>query len=569
MKKKLLILIALLLMIPSFVLADAGMPERIELDAKVTNPEGAKKYKYDYENGNSKYTETGETVPYDHIIKIYDEYNYYAYVVDENEWYYVKIEDVEYILDESKYTYKDSSIYTLLDAEVYKQPSMGAEVIGTIPAGKKIDSKTAIYNDKIMGEAYAFNGWEYVEYENIKGWVYTASDDRYGLYGDDKSLYGKVADYNDSKIIIANQNAILYESPIKQNQINILPENAEYKAKYYYYNRVINESFYYIETNDIAGWVNVNNVGVEPYNHYIKTVFALGNTTPVYNNLNVKSISDSIGNLYDNVKIQKLKEYDVLYTFSYNFYYVNIDGAKYWIKPSVENNTIIKYNEYEIEIDDLVAYYSDVNCNEESMQGTLKPGKYTGFNIVNDYNYQTGEDNSIYYFKGYGFVKTGVKYDITESYEYQKIQVKFLGDTIFYNDEYLEEESGKTLKMNDVAKLNVAFVRNLENGDKLYYDKSYGYFALGFPIENIKYLDTKVTIEKEKQEQKLTALYIIGGAVVLAAAATVTIILVVKKKKNKNTPETPVEAPKEEVTTQVETPNIETSEVENNEKKEE
>ena len=215
MKKIILSFICLLVFIPIFIFADMGSPIINEYKVTINNPNGA----IGYTDDNNKYVKTDKVIPYGTIIFVDDYelaeegYAIYSFDNDEEESYYVKLNDTElveknYKVNENDLANKEKAII-LKDSVIRKGPANAYESTGvTIKAGTTVDVRffragidgaegDNAENESISNEIVPDYGnvFAYVEYNGTKGFICT-----YGATVAFNELDDGLLTYSDSEI---------------------------------------------------------------------------------------------------------------------------------------------------------------------------------------------------------------------------------------------------------------------------------------------------------------------------------------------------------------------------------
>jgi len=254
MNKKTLVFIAFFMMIFNInytVKADAESPSSAGYEVVIKNKDGASLY-----GENSKIV---TTIPYKTIVKVIyertDDNNKRILYVRYEEYdgfmsYYVKDEDViakDYNLSNAnKLEQKEEAIIFNKNGGILREgPSeVYDEIPKTIPYGTHI---TYQYVDSGYGL------WAYVEYEDVKGWLWTFAGAKDTVHLD----YGYVVpktDYYLNILSITNDGKLYSSIYTEKNEvIDTIDVNTKLKCKYLYRNTC------YVEYREQSGWIKIDN----------------------------------------------------------------------------------------------------------------------------------------------------------------------------------------------------------------------------------------------------------------------------------------------------------------------
>ena len=426
MKKKILIFITIFMLILNInyeVKADGEAPSSAGYKVVVKNKKGTSLYA-----DGKKVT----TIPYKGVAYVvyegYDDNNkkilYVTYKTYDAGWnsYYVKAEDVlpkDYNLkDANKLEEPQEAIILNKNGGILREgPSEVYEKLSkTIPTGTTI---TYQYIDNGYGL------WAYVEYEDIKGWLYTHS------YANDSSLEpGYVVDKRESyiELLTIGKNAKLYSTIYtKKNEIiETISINTKLDCKYEYV------SSCYVKYNGHFGWVNFdeNFVYRDDYNNKDKLLIIYD--TPLYKDSNFKN-KHSI-------------------TISSNTFLSDFYHKEYGDEPGFMAPYYLKYkNQYGWLKEDDVAYCYDSDLNESkiinkelSIYNKPDANSKIILTIPNGVTIKTHCEKMIY----------GENEDTSWIFvEYDDITGWVMGDSLYdIDDEIIDDES--TEKPNEEPKKN-------------------------------------------------------------------------------------------------------------------
>ena len=104
MNKKLLVLLLMLLVVPTLVSADVGIPERSSFNIKITNTNGA--YLYDDSDDEDTYNKTSTFLAPGTICESSYSYGKYLEAKCGDKYGYLLADDITPILDASKMEFK-------------------------------------------------------------------------------------------------------------------------------------------------------------------------------------------------------------------------------------------------------------------------------------------------------------------------------------------------------------------------------------------------------------------------------------------------------------------------------
>ena len=303
MKKIKLFILLLLVSIPMFVKADAGAPMITTYKIRISNKAGANVYEWDEKN--EKYIKTNEVLKYDNTYTVtHEEIN--------NKQLYGHI--YETIGEGDNETYKDYTI-NLSDAkpikynlEDYKQDSTQKYYVfeegvilyqGPSKIYDKVSPEKSIPVDTILEAKYYDELWAYVEYQGIKGWIYTYGNTSASPYEEASSV---ATMENDITVSLKTIGPIeLYETPKSNKKAGItIPANTELSNHKVIatYDVALKLENYYIEYNGTKGWLRLDivNSNIAVIYDYSETfMIADHQGVKLYNNPNdEKNVIDTI-----------------------------------------------------------------------------------------------------------------------------------------------------------------------------------------------------------------------------------------------------------------------------------
>lgn len=393
MKKSLkyfFLLLVVCSMIPFSVLADCGV-NPIFLEATVSNPDGAKLYKIDIINGESRYVLTEKTLNYGEEFTIGYEHMGYASIDGVAGSYYIKASDYSYKKEKKVESENYKKYYAYEETIIKNVPSIYSyDVVDKIPANTYFDGSVS----GLVGK------WLAVSYNGKTGWVYIGGC----------SLEGE-------KITIANK----YQEPIQAYVLGI----KNYKDKTYedvtvgysilgddstkkdisikrgdkveilYDHRLGHNNYHYIKTDSIDGiWVYNVNFYIENNENVI--IFEKSDDNDDYEYV-VKDFYtlSTVDVSFENYKIYNYK-YE-LFGIEGDEFVIDMDGKLYLISNTI-NYAKLKKDPVDITLNDDYTYYSkDLSTSESYKLGTISKGDYSA--------YKSADKDDIYFIPEYGFVE--------------------------------------------------------------------------------------------------------------------------------------------------------------------
>lgn len=396
MKKSLkyfFLLLVVCSMIPFSVLADCGV-NPILLEATVSNPDGAKLYKIDIINGESRYVLTEKTLNYGEEFTIGYEHMGYASIDGVAGSYYIKASDYSYKKEKKVESENYKKYYAYEETIIKNVPSIYSyDVVDKIPANTYFDGSAS----GLVGK------WLAVSYNGKTGWVYIGGC----------SLEGE-------KITVANK----YQEPIQAYVLGI----KNYKDKTYedvtvgysilgddstkkdisikrgdkveilYDHRLGHNNYHYIKTDSIDGiWVYNVNFYIE--NNENVVVFKKSGDDDGFEYAVVKDFDtlSTVDFSFENYKIYNYK-YEI-FGIEGDEFVIDIDDKLYLLSYArFLNSSKLKKDPVNITLDDDYTYYStDLSTSESYKLGTISKGDYSA--------YKSADKDDIYFIPEYGFVE--------------------------------------------------------------------------------------------------------------------------------------------------------------------
>jgi len=494
MKKIKLLILLLIVSIPMFVKADAGAPMITEYKIRISNKAGAIIYEWDEKD--EKYIKTNEVLKYDNTYTVTHEY------INNNQLYGSIYETIG---EGDNETYKNYTI-NLSDAkpvkynlEDYKQDSSQKYYVfesgvtlyqGPSKTYGKITPEVSLTVGTTLETKYYDQLWAYVEYQGIKGWIYTYGNSFDSPYEESSSV---ATMENDITVSLKTIDAVeLYETPKSNKKVGMtIPANTELSNHKVVatYDVALKLENYYIEYNGIKGWLRLDivnsNIAVI-YNYSETFMIADYQGVKLYNSPNdEKNVIDTIPYLTELTP--------AIYTYwkDYHDYEKNhwlqvTYGNKIgWVKEETTESKNISF-----------AYY----INEEESIKINNPEGITLYENINDTQskiatipYESRINTTLY-----ASVEEGTWY-FTE-YDNQEGWVFINYD----EEENIEAEENDENIENDEEEENIDDEENSSNDSAS--DLNIGQKVLDYII----------------------------FVVILSLTATVTVILINKKKKEKN-----------------------------------
>ena len=386
MKKKLLVLLLMLLVVPTLVSADVGIPERSNYNIKVTNTSGA--YLYDDSDDGNTYYKTSTLLAPGTICESSYSYGKYLEAKCGDQYGYLLADDITPILDASKMEFKKykKQYYTYKETTVYEYPYFASKVAGTIAKGETFDINIC--------QSESFDSWAYVNVNGVKGWIYALYQTTAEIGLDDESAIATVAAVEEGEFYVVYTDVALYTEPMEQGEkVNAYLEYGKtYKYKYNY-NQVYAE-YVQVEVDGKLVWVNKC---LEAHKTDDKMIVTDASKVALYGRaLDKDSMVKTL--LMDNTL------YDIKVAYELNhgdgWYLINNGTSDLWITLDAEYDDEIDvgsyiYSPYEYYSNMTVDYYEDYTMTKKA--GTFEADK----KYVADYLYSA----DIYYAEGYGFFK--------------------------------------------------------------------------------------------------------------------------------------------------------------------
>lgn len=534
--KKIFCLILIIFCIPMLVSADMDAPRRDIFDAKVSNVNGAELYDYNWET--KTYNSINKTISYETLVKVIDVYKDFIQIQVNNEYKYIKSDDLALLFDINKYKFdsKETKFNILVDTPIYSLPGFSNEPLGYIESGNDVLGKQAGFYkniDSVDTFFPAFDDWYYVTYNGISGWVYyyqisyqdiDLTMSKYInktalIYNSNTPIY-KNLDIVDNNVVLSDKLDITFEKNIE------IPIIKEYKKNY-------SEVYYYITYNNESGWISNNDV---PYEGYLyEFLFNL-------DNLNIYESPSVDSNKLSKTNIQKLQFYKQLY-YTSTWSYIDFGNIKGWVNSenAYSNGLALNYiNDFSIyNFDKAFDYYESIDARYElkNKLGTLNENEYKGIYIYTDYKLENSP--SYYYIVNYGFISTDPKYQTT-NFNYTKMNLHFYYNVNYYADYLLDEKTylGKFAANSVCENCEIAVISDDES-EKTYYIKDYGYIKTNYDlirkseIAEIVIANNSINTDNTTVDKHINAIYYVVGTSVLALTATVTTILIAKNRKKK------------------------------------
>lgn len=279
-------------------------------DVDISKAKGGQKNMYVYREGAFLYKGPSITygkldenieIPVGTIVKIeastetwgYVEYNGYK------GWVYIYTSDYvspyNMVCSLTEIAYKETSHYiTINEIELTDGPG-SSNVVGTIPAGEKIDFYLYSNYPDPHGEC------DYVVYKDLKGWFQCNEQDVY-------------KDYSEQDLsIFAISDCEIYEDTSYNKKIGTIPAYSEFKLIYETVDEI--EPKVFIEYNGVRGWLK-HNISGSNENRFISEVPNIYKSTLIPN----KSINIIDINTKENTgkSLEATKEYYEIYNY-YDF----------------------------------------------------------------------------------------------------------------------------------------------------------------------------------------------------------------------------------------------------------
>ena len=386
MKKKLLVLLLMLLVVPTLVSADVGIPERSNYNIKITNTSGA--YMYDYSYDGDTYNKTSTLLAPGTICESSFSYGKYLEAKCGDKLGYLLADDITPILDASKLEFKKykKQYYAYKETTVYEYPYFASKVAGTIAKGETFDINIC--------QTESFDSWAYVNVNGVKGWIYALYGTTAEIGLDGKSAIATVVAVEEGEFYVVYTDVDLYTEPMEQGEkVNAYLEYGKtYKYKYNY-NQVYNE-YVQVEVDGKLVWVNNY---LEAGKSDAKMIITDASKVALYGRAldkdsRVKTLLND-NTLYDIKIAYELNHGD-------GWYLINNGTSDLWIAMDVDYDDEVEvgayiYSPFEYYSNMTVDYYEDYTMTKKA--GTFEASK----KYVADYLFSA----DIYYAEGYGFFK--------------------------------------------------------------------------------------------------------------------------------------------------------------------
>lgn len=382
-KNNKLIFLLLILFIPMFVKADMGAPIST-YKVRISNPDGAETYEWDFEN--QKYKPTGNKLTYDTVYEVIYETikknEMYGELVkttkDEtgatsySDFYTINLKDAKPLeVNLEDYKHEQKLKYYVFDDScyLYKGPSL---LYG------KVKPEISLKVGTIIEVEYYDELWAYVEYNGQKGWVYQYT---YGY--NDMENAGMVNIYEGyEQNIITMKNVVMYKSPKTEEPLGvIIPKEVKLNV-IYTYSTEPHLANYYVEYNGTKGWIKtitekdiftkediITNIAYEYENIY---EIEVKNTNGINFYKEPNTELSNIGIIPYNTRLTVMQELGI--GRNEGWYMVEYNGTKGWI--SVANyedyNFITEENQnYQEELNNPIAPEPTTEEDDENIKSSI------------------------------------------------------------------------------------------------------------------------------------------------------------------------------------------------------
>lgn len=253
-KNKLIILLLIFFIMPMLIKADMAAPMS-SYEVRISNPEGAEIYEWN--NDSKSYEKTSKKLNYDEIYYI----NYEQIRNNELFGYAVVREKID-----GGYTFSDGGLIKLSDTkplevklEDHKKETKAKYYVfddscylynGPSEIYGKVEPEISLRVGTTIETEYYDDMWAYIEYNGVKGWVYTYS---YNSIPENASGMVYISGYRPN--IKSVKELTMYKNPKTEEEIGmIIPQETELNT-IYVYSLLVHNPYYYVEYNGVKGWV--------------------------------------------------------------------------------------------------------------------------------------------------------------------------------------------------------------------------------------------------------------------------------------------------------------------------
>jgi len=329
-----------------------ALPNLLELDATVINESGI------------KLKNSEETLSYNSKIKVSKFGNNILYkeneIINEND---IKIDDLSF----------DNSVFDTLDTNV--EVKVVNEDGASLYAGPSLlypKVKEHINKDTTL-KCVSVNKYNetflYTEVDGVKGWLYVYNNDI------DNFPKANIAYKKDSTLYTLKNSYEVYSLPSKSSSKKVISTAKDSSINYsYYINNEENASFFYVDK--FNGWIYYENQNIGQDSSIQSIIDETKNTAilvisdrniPIYKSL---SFTDREQTMIPTKSVIKLLYSYFIYDENFNqinYYYIEYNGVKGWIKASDATNVLVSISggNY-IYLGDKMFTYSTYDLNNKS-----------------------------------------------------------------------------------------------------------------------------------------------------------------------------------------------------------
>lgn len=254
---KLIILLLLFFIMPMFVKADMSAPMS-SYKIRISNPEGAEVYEWN--NKTRLFEKTGEKIDYDLVYIVQ-----YEQIINNEIYAHITRKSID---DKGKVTYSDIKLIKLddtrvieIDIEDYEKEMLKKYYVfddtcylykGPSKLYGKIEPEISLSVGTIIETEYYDELWAYVEYNGVKGWVYTYTFTTLSPYNESAGMVS-ISEYHPN--IKSVNELTLYNNPKTEEETGVTIHPEVELNTIYTYSSEVHNPYYYVDYNGTKGWV--------------------------------------------------------------------------------------------------------------------------------------------------------------------------------------------------------------------------------------------------------------------------------------------------------------------------